>query len=326
MDTYAHPKMMQLLDALRLPMVDKVPATWQPPRPAFLDAELENAEIEADEQAAAEAAAHAQTPTDAPGAQGDAAPDALDVENVHTAYGTAKQWTRNVDHVMSGLCKWLNGAESRDPYRADSEDFIFMQKAIGEYLKTLQVNLDPKAAMYAAIIVVYIGHIATGAMYRGKQLWAYGVKWWKERKAKAEAEAAEAKRKRERQEYMRSIVEALKGNVYSDAQAEAVMADAARTFDEQTDAPPVVEVAVAEEVFDDGHGNMVPDPDFRPRATDPTVVQADELRHRRANRYCLLPECTEKLTGRNKTFCCTEHRTRYTSYTAKHDLPKLQDL
>jgi len=278
-DTYAHPLMNELMEALTLPIQSKVPPTWQPPKPSF----LKNAAIDAEEvvdEASKEVASEV--------ASGNSSTAVPDVENVHTAYGTAKQWTKNVDHVMSGLCKWLNGADSRDPYRADAEDFVFMQRAIGAYLQTLSINLDPKAAMYAAIIVVYIGHVGTGVVYRGKQLWTWAVKEWKERKAKKAAEAKAARAEATRKRTIEQIMEALHNPNTSAKEAEAL---ANQAIDLANDG--VIEVDA--ETIDDEGRNPYEDPDFRPRPTDPEAISLEELKGRRANRFCLYPVCDKRL-------------------------------
>lgn len=305
---YLNPSMNRLLEAMRLPAVSKVPPSWQPPMPSFMRQNGHNPALEAEE---VEVEASAEATTDEPRT----APSGESVENVHTPYGTAKQWTKNVDHVMSGLCKWLNGDTDRAPYRADDEDFTFMQESIGAYLRTLNVNLNPKAAMYAAVIVVYIGHIATGVMYRGRQLFAWAQKWWAERKREKQAEAARAANERR----LSAIMAALEHDGLTAEDADFLRAEAERT------ASDLQEAEVIEEEAEDG--NPYIDPDFRPRPTSPEAITREELKYRKHNGFCLLPSCDRPLGPRNKAFCCKEHRNEYNEMQHSNpELPAMNDL
>lgn len=310
-DVYAHPLMNELLEAITLPAVSKVPPSWKPPKPTF----MLHAALDADELQDLPIEPKTSEATSEGGIAGTSAP------NVHTAYGTASQWTNNVDHVMSGICMWLNGDEGdkRAYYRANAEDRVFLQQAIGDYLKTLSINLDPKAALYAAIFVVWCGHIGNGLVYRGRQLFTYGRKWWTERKEKQQEAAKAARAEALRKRRLDAIMDALHNPDTGPREADALAKEA---MDIANDGVIAVE---AEEIGNDAHPYL--DPDFRPRPTAAEAIKREELKFRKSNGYCLLPNCDKKLTGRNKSFCCADHRNQYMDLdVANPELPTLNEL
>lgn len=321
---FLNKEMNELFEALQLPQTSRVPASWVPPKPAFLtgskiDEEAEEVETTHEGQAT-------EGPTE-PGTEIHTAEpikgDGSEPRNVHTHYGTAKQWTRNVDRVMSGLCKWLHDAEDRSQFsvigpngETDHEDFKFMQVSIGEYMDTLETNLSPKAAAMMAVTVVYIGWIAEGVFIKGKQLVQWVVKWYKERQAEKDAETREAYARQERQEFAQMLAEAVERGQITPDQAMATMAQHQA---EAMPAEPATEPgAKAEpEVVSIEHQ----DPDFRPLAVDPHHVTRDELKKRVANGFCVLPSCNKALPGRNNYFCCKDHSNEYFSLMTECNLP-----
>jgi polyhydroxyalkanoate synthesis regulator phasin len=325
---FEHPLMNELLEALKLPAEDKVPASWVPPKPTFLiDEELGVKHETEDEKPPDEDDEPSKGPATEPGT---VIGSGEEMKVVFTSYGTSKQWTKNADRVMAKFCKMLNGTKSHEQYSVliphnlgeeerYSSDFIFMHDAIAEYMQTLESNMSPKAAAITAVFVVYIGHIGTGVMYRGRQLWSYGVAWWNERKEKKERDLREARARQERERFADMLVDAVKAGEITPEQAMQTMSgqindddtSVSESFEEEEDA-----------IITDAYQ----DPDFEPTPVDAKAVTVDELRFRKSNGYCLLPECDKLRPPRNDSFCCAEHRSAWFKVATEANLPDIKSI